>query len=115
MRSEGFGHVERARRDKEHVVGFDLTVAGVDLRALDDGQEVALDALAGNVRAARVVVPRDFVKLIQKDDTRVFGAEDGFVGDLVAVYQLVGLLALQGFTRLADARLAAHTLFGHEV
>src|SRR2546425_7978399 len=40
------GDVERAGRDEEDVVGAHVAVAGLDGRALDDGQQVALHALA---------------------------------------------------------------------
>ena len=40
------GHVEGAGRDEQDVVGPDHAVLGGDGRPLDDGQQVALDALA---------------------------------------------------------------------
>ena len=48
----GLGDVERAGGDEEDVVGLHEPVLGVDGRAFDDRQEVALDALARDVRAA---------------------------------------------------------------
>ena len=45
--------VERAGGDEEHVVGLHHAVLGVDVRALDDGQQVALHAAARHVRAVR--------------------------------------------------------------
>ena len=47
------GDVERAGGDEEDVVGPHLAVAGLHGRALDDRQQVALHALARDVRARR--------------------------------------------------------------
>ena len=47
----GPGYGEGAGGDEEDVVGVDRAVAGVDRRALEDGQEVALDALPADVGA----------------------------------------------------------------
>ena len=44
--------VKRARRDEQDVIGLERTVLGRDGRALDDGEEIALDALARDVGAA---------------------------------------------------------------
>ena len=43
--------MEGAGGDEQDVVGLDRAVLGVDGRPLDDRQEVALDALAGDVGA----------------------------------------------------------------
>ena len=42
----GLRHVERARRDEQHVIGLERPVLGRHRRALDDRQQVALHALA---------------------------------------------------------------------
>ena len=45
------GRGERAGGDEEHVVGAHRPVAGMHGRALEDGQQVALDAFAADVGA----------------------------------------------------------------
>src|SRR5262249_58621197 len=65
------GDVERAGRDEEDVVRADDAVLGGDRRALDDRQEVALDALAADVRTVAAFPPGDLVELVEEDDARV--------------------------------------------
>ena len=61
--------VERAGGDEEHVIGLDGAVLGVDRRALDDRQQVALHALARDVGpAAARLAPGDLVDLVEEDD-----------------------------------------------
>ena len=65
------GAVERAGGDEQDVVGLDRPVLGVDGRPLDDRQQVALHALARDVRAARrALVAGDLVDLVDEDDAR---------------------------------------------
>ena len=54
IRSLGLREVERAGGDEQDVVGLDRPVLGVDGRALDDRQQVALHALARDVGAVRL-------------------------------------------------------------
>ena len=53
--------------DEEYVVGSDHAVARVDGRALDYGQEVALHALARNVRPRAGLAARDLVEFVEED------------------------------------------------
>ena len=73
------GPVEGPGGDEEDVVGLDRPVLGVDGRPLDDRQEVALDALAGDVGplAAAVLAAGDLVDLVEEDDPRFLGQGDG--------------------------------------
>ena len=47
----GLGAMERAGGDEQDVIGLDRAVLGVDRGPLDDRQQVALHALARDVRA----------------------------------------------------------------
>ena len=109
-----FGHVERARRDKEHEIRANGSVFGVDRAALDDGQDVALHALARYVRAAAsAAAAGDFVDLVQKHDAALLRAAHGFLLDRVLVNQLVRFLVQKNFTRLAHLDAAHFCFLGH--
>src|SRR5690606_33176109 len=60
--------VEGARGNKQDVVGAHHSVLGVDGRSLDQGKQVALYALAGDVAAPVFLTGRDLVDLVQEDD-----------------------------------------------
>ena len=79
--------VERAGGDEEDVVGRNHAVLGVDGGAFDDGQDVALDALAGDVGAVAALATGDLVDLVEEDDSGVFDALDSEPRDLVHVDQ----------------------------
>ena len=103
----GLGDVEGARGDEEDVVGLHRAVLGADRRALDDGQQVALHALAGDVGAARAALAAgDLVDLVEEDDADVLDALERLAHDLVHVDQLLGLLLQRMLARLGDADLA---------
>ena len=91
----GLGHVERARGDEQDVVGLHRPVLGRHRRAFDQRQQVALHALARNVGAdAPALAARaDLVDLVEEDDAVVLDRLDRLAGDLIAVDQLVALLA----------------------
>ena len=68
------GDVEGAGGDEEDEVRLHGAVLGHDGAALDDGQDVALDALAGDVRPALVGFAGDLVDLVDEDDALLLGA-----------------------------------------
>ena len=68
------GQVERARGDEQDVVGLDHAVLGVDRRAFDQRQQVALHALARDVGAAGDFRrDGDLVDLVDEDDAVLLG------------------------------------------
>ena len=82
------GAMEGAGGDEQDVVGLDRAVLGVDRRSLDDRQQVALHALARDVRAAaRALVAGDLVDLVDEDDARFLGQVDGGLVDLLGIDQ----------------------------
>ena len=87
--------VECAGGDEQHVVGLHRAVLGGDGAALDDGQDVALHALAAHVGAAaasRTLAAGDLVDLVDEDDAGGLGAEQRLAVDPVLVHQPAGLL-----------------------
>src|ERR1700722_3652743 len=60
------GSVERARGDKQNVVGADHPVAGIDGGAFNDRQNIALHSLAGNVGAVAAFAPGDLVDFVDE-------------------------------------------------
>ena len=111
----GLRHVKRARRDEEHVVGLHRAVFRRDLRALDDGQDVALHALAGDIRAGGIAVHGDLIDLVEEDDAAALRDLHGCLRDLVHVDELAGLLLCEDLARLLDADLALSMALRHEV
>ena len=101
--------MKRARRDEEDVIRPDGAVFGLDGRALDDGEQVALHPLARNIGAVVAARGRgDLVHLIEEDDARLFGTRDGFGVHLVGVDDLIALLLseqLEGLGHLHPARV----------
>ena len=84
--------MECPRRDEEDVVGAHGAVLGIDGRALDDGQNIPLHPLAGDIRSAAVVSSGDLVQLVEKYDSILLHVTHRVAGDFVHVDQLVGLL-----------------------
>src|SRR6185503_10588528 len=74
--------VERAGGDEEHVVRLHRPVLGGDGAALDDGEDVALHALAAG----------DLVDLVDEDDAGGLGADQRLAVDAVLIHQTAGLL-----------------------
>ncbi len=100
------------------MVGLDRAVFGRDRGALDQRQEVALDAFAAD-RSAAHVADRDLVDLVEKDDAVLFGIGQRDAGDIVLVEPGVllfldepvpcfGNLHLTTFLGLLTQRLAHH-------
>jgi hypothetical protein len=63
-----------------------------DGRALDEGQEVALHALAAHVGAARLGPGADLVDLVEEDDAVLLHGLERGARDRLVVEELVGLL-----------------------
>ena len=68
--------VERAGGDEQDVIGADHAVLGVDGGAFDDRQDVALHALAADVRAVAAFAAGDLVDLVDEDDAGLLDALD---------------------------------------
>ncbi len=110
----GFGDVEGAGADKKDVVGADHAVARVDGGALDDRQDVALDALAGDIGAVAGLTAGDFVDLVDEDDAHLLGALDGRAGDLVHVNELVFFFLDEVVEGFGDGHFALLFLLAEE-
>ena len=68
----GLGHVEGTGGDEENVVGRHGAVLGLDRRALDDRQQIALHALPRDVRTlATPLARRHLVDLVDEHDARL--------------------------------------------
>ncbi len=72
----GFGNMERAAGDEQHVVGLDRPVFGGNGRAFDQRQQIALHAFAADIGASRVRPGANLVDLIQKHDAVLFDRLD---------------------------------------
>src|SRR5260370_23094792 len=81
--------MESAGGDEQDVVGANHAVTSVDCGAFDDGQNVALHAFAGNIRAVAGLAAGDLIDLVDKNDAHLLGALDGRARDLVHIEQLV--------------------------
>src|SRR5579885_1281169 len=92
------------------MVGLDRPVFGADGGTLDQGQEIALHALTGDVGADPLGARADLVDLIDEHDAVVLDALDRFLNDRVVVDQLVALFAHENVKGVAHgdaARLGA--------
>ena len=69
--------MERAGSDKENMVGAHHAIASVHRGSLDDGQNVALHALARNVGPVAALATGDLVDLIEKDNAAGFNSLGG--------------------------------------
>ncbi len=114
-----FGHeiaratfVEGTGGNEQNVVRFHLSIACLDRGSLDDGEEIALDALARNVGTLRVVRTTDFVDFIEKNDAARFGFLDCFLMDGVLVHQGFGFLLDEVTSSFLDSHLPAALLLG---
>ena len=87
------GDVEGARGDEQNVVGLDRPVFGADGGALDQRQQIALNALAADVGADALGARADLVDLVEKHDAVILDVLDRLLHDRVVVDQLVGLFA----------------------
>jgi hypothetical protein len=87
-------------------------LTGPYLVALDQRQQVALDAFAAD-RTAADVRNRDLVDLVEEDDAVLLGRLDRLAVDVVAVEALVAFLGEQDVPRGLDRHLPALGLAGH--
>src|SRR3546814_4799639 len=101
FRSAGLGDVEGTRCDEQDVVGLHRPVFGRDGGALDQRQQVALDAFAAD-RAASHVRDRDLVDLVEEDDAVFLGVGQNDADDLILIEPGVGLLLDQFLKSEAD-------------
>ena len=76
---------------------------------------IALDALARDVRPARVALCGDLIDLVDEDDAVVLGAAERFVLDRVVVDEFFRFLGNEDFHRLAHGDLALFLLFGEHI
>ena len=93
--------MERAGGDEQDVIGPHHPVLGVHRRALDDRQDVALDAFAADVGPVAALAPGDLVDLVDEDDACLLHAIDRDARDLLHVDQLLLLFLLERLHRLA--------------
>src|SRR5215467_12209576 len=84
------------------MIGTDHAVSCIDGCALNDGQDVALNALARHIRAAPGLAPGDLVYLVEEDNSIVFDAFDGGPGNLVHIDELLLFLLDQVLHCLVD-------------
>lgn len=99
--------MEGARGDEEDMVGLDRPVFRRDGRAFDQRQQVALHALAADVRPAHVGPGADLVDLVDEDDAVLLHRlERGGLHHLV-VQKLVGLLVHQDVVAFGHGHLPA--------
>src|SRR3546814_4418703 len=80
----GLGHVESTRGNEQHVVRAHRPMLGGHRGALDEWQQVALNALARDVGAAALGARGDLVDLVQEDDAVLLDS-----GDRGADYRLL--------------------------
>jgi hypothetical protein len=109
------GDVERAGGDEQDVVRADHAVLRLHGAALDDGQQVALHALAADVGAGPAALAGDLVDLVEEDDAHVLGPLERLVHDLVHVDELVELVLQQDAARLGHGDRAALLPLRHHV
>ena len=99
--------MEGAGANEQHVVGLHRAVLGVDRRALDQRQQVALHALAAHVAAAaELAARRDLVDLVDEDDAVLLDRFAGLAHHALLVEQLVALLAQQRRMAVGHGHLA---------
>ena len=98
--------MERARGDEQNVVGLDRPVFGADGRALDQRQEIALNAFAADIGADALRARADLVDLVEKDDAVILDVPDRFLHDHVVVDELVRFLAQENVEDVAHGDLA---------
>src|ERR1035437_4374793 len=89
-------------------------VARIHGGALDDGEDVALYALAAHVRPVPAFAPRVFVDFVEEDDAARSHALQRHAGHLVHVDELLLLLLHQVIERLGHAHFAAARLLAEE-
>jgi len=99
--------MERARRYEEDVVGLDHAVLGGNSRAFHNGEEVSLDSLPRDIRAAAGFTAGDLIDFVKKDDSGVFHPLDGQFDDLVHIDKALRFLLHKDLSRFGDFNLTA--------
>lgn len=89
------------------MVGLDHAQLGVDRAALDERQQVALHALAGNVGAAGVAALGNLVDLVDEDDAVLLHRLQGAGLEVFFVDQARGFLVADELEGFLDLQLAA--------
>ena len=92
------------------MVGADHAVAGVHRGAFDDGQNVALHAFAGDVRAVAGFAAGDFVDFVDEEDAHLLDAVHGDARDLVHVNETVFFFLNQVIESLGNRHFALFLL-----
>src|SRR5882762_5197582 len=83
------GNVERAGGDEKNMVGSNHPVAGVDGRAFNNRQNVALHAFARDIGTVPGFAAGDLVDFIDENNPHLLGALDSHSGDLIHVEEFV--------------------------
>ena len=94
--------MERAGSDEEDVIRSHHAVLGVDGGALDDRQDVALNAFATDVGSVAAFAARNLVDFVEEDDAGLLHALDGESAHLLHVDQLLLFFLCQRGPRLLD-------------
>ena len=104
----GLGDVERARGDEQNMIGAHEAVACVDGGAFDDRQNVALHALAADVRAVAADSRPAILSISSRKMMPLgFHAFERHARHLIHVDELLLLFLHQVIERLGHAHLAA--------
>src|SRR5262249_13179543 len=98
--------VEGAGRDEENVIGANHAVARIHRSAFDNGQNVALHALARDIRPVAGLTPCDFVDLVDEDDAHLLRSIDSHASDLIHVEKLVFFFLNQILESIGHAHFA---------
>src|ERR1017187_6798895 len=89
------------------MVGLDSAVLGRNRGALDQRQQVALNAFARDIAAAAAAFAHaDLVDLVQEYDAVVFARIDRFLHQLIVVQELVGLFVDEDLVGIRDRQPA---------
>src|SRR5687767_15261942 len=98
--------MERAGRDEQNVIRAHKAVASVDSGSFDDGQYVALHALAADVGTMAALASGDLVDLVQEDNSVPLDAFDGDPRHLIHVNEFVFLFLDQILKSLTHPHFA---------
>src|SRR5437899_9425306 len=97
--------MKRPSRDEQDMVGTHRAIAAVDSGSFDNGQEIALDALAGNVRPMRRRRAANLVQLVNEDDPLILDQGDRLLSDHGTVDQSFRFLFQEDTAGLLDWNL----------
>src|SRR5947209_16654983 len=97
--------MESSGGNEQDVIGAHHAVATADRGAFDDGQDVALHALAGDVWPVAALASGYLIDFVQEDDARLFYALDRRARDLVHIDEALLFFLNQIFKSLADLHL----------